>query len=169
MKRSLRVLVILTIVVTLLLSFVVQAYADTGGQIDLKDILKAISPGLQIILEIVFTALAAAIAYYVRLYLVEIIARLRQNLTYSQFATVRQIIYGLVSAAEQIYRDGKGEEKKQYVLEQARLWLSKYGLDLDLKAIESLIEEAVWNEFNSHPPLFDGPVHTQSVEAEDTS
>ena len=54
---------------------------------------------------------------------------------------IKQWVKIAVAAAEQIFvGQGRGEEKKQWVLE----FLSKYNLKVDLDAIDALIEAAVW-------------------------
>jgi len=54
---------------------------------------------------------------------------------------IKQWVKIAVAAAEQIFvGQGRGEEKKQWVLE----FLSKYNLKVDLDAIDAMIEAAVW-------------------------
>ena len=155
MKRLLKVVVTLTTIVALLLLGLVQtAYANTGGQIDTKGLLEAISPFIQAILEIVLTALAAVAAYYVKLYLAQLVEKLRQNTTQEQFVLVRIIVDQLVSAAEQLYEDADGDGKKRYVLDQAQRALAEYGLKLDLQTLDALIEAAVFDQFNRPPPIW---------------
>lgn len=46
-----------------------------------------------------------------------------------------------VSAAEQIFSgDGRGAEKKQYVTN----WLAEHGIKVDTKALDAMIESAVY-------------------------
>lgn len=46
-----------------------------------------------------------------------------------------------VTAAEQIYKgSGRGEEKKQYVLN----WLKEHNITVDAEAIDAMIESAVY-------------------------
>lgn len=59
---------------------------------------------------------------------------------------IRQWIQIAVSAAEQIFvGQGRGEEKKKWVLD----FLSKYNLKIDLDAINAMIESEVWKLNNS--------------------
>ena len=54
---------------------------------------------------------------------------------------IKQWVKIAVAAAEQIFvGQGRGEEKKQWVLE----FLSKYNLKIDLDAIDAMIEAAVY-------------------------
>ena len=54
---------------------------------------------------------------------------------------IKQWVKIAVAAAEQIFvGQGRGEEKKQWVLE----FLSKYNLKVDPDAIDAMIEAAVW-------------------------
>lgn len=54
---------------------------------------------------------------------------------------IKQWVKIAVAAAEQIFvGQGRGEEKKQWVLE----FLSKYNLKVDLDAIDAMIEAAVY-------------------------
>jgi sirohydrochlorin ferrochelatase len=137
----------------LLFGLVVQAYAS-DGQIDTKWLLEAISPFIQAILEVVLTVLAAVAAYYVKRYLAQLVERLRQNTTQEQFLMIRIIVDQLVAAAEQLYEDAEGDEKKRYVLEQAERALSEYGLQLDLQMLDALVEAAVFDQFNRPPPIW---------------
>ena len=54
---------------------------------------------------------------------------------------IKQWVKIAVAAAEQIFvGQGKGQEKKAWVLE----FLAKYNLKVDMDAIDALIEAAVW-------------------------
>mgnify|MGYP000949998353 FL=1 len=66
---------------------------------------------------------------------------IRSRTTKEQQEEIRQWVKIAVAAAEQIFvGQGRGEEKKQWVLE----FLSKYNLKVDLDAIDAMIEAAVW-------------------------
>jgi len=149
MKQLFRIMVILA----LILGIATPVYAD-NGLIDPGELLEAISPFIQAILEIVLTALAAVAAYYVKQYLAQLVEKLRQNTTREQFALARIIVDQLVAAAEQLYKDANGDEKKRYVLEQAEKALADYGLILDLQTLDVLIEAAVFDQFNRPPPIW---------------
>lgn len=61
--------------------------------------------------------------------------------TKEQQDEIKQWVKIAVAAAEQIFvGQGRGEEKKQWVLE----FLSKHNLKVDMDAIDALIEAAVW-------------------------
>lgn len=57
--------------------------------------------------------------------------------------TAKNIISILVSSAEQLYEAGHGEEKLNYVLEEAEEWLKKYHIILDMKQLRALVEAEV--------------------------
>ena len=57
--------------------------------------------------------------------------------------TAKNIIEILVSAAEQLYEAGHGEDKLNYVLEQAEEWLKQYHITLDMQKIRALVESEV--------------------------
>lgn len=66
---------------------------------------------------------------------------IRSKTTAEQQEEIKQWVKIAVAAAEQIFvGQGRGEEKKQWVLE----FLSKYNLKVDLDAIDAMIEAAVW-------------------------
>ena len=66
---------------------------------------------------------------------------IRSKTTKEQQEEIKQWVKIAVAAAEQIFvGQGRGEEKKQWVLE----FLSKYNLKVDLDAIDAMIEAAVW-------------------------
>ena len=53
-----------------------------------------------------------------------------------------------VLAAEQIYGDGHGQEKKHYAIETIQRILAENGIHLDLNVIEDAIEAEVWKWLN---------------------
>ena len=55
-----------------------------------------------------------------------------------------------VLAAEQIFGDGQGAEKKQYAIKTIQRILAENGIHIDLNVIEDAIEAEVWKWFN-HP------------------
>ena len=66
---------------------------------------------------------------------------IRSKTTKEQQEEIKQWVKIAVAAAEQIFvGQGRGEEKKQWVLE----FLSKYNLKVDLDAIDAMIEAAVY-------------------------
>ena len=66
---------------------------------------------------------------------------IRSKTTKEQQEEIKQWVKIAVAAAEQKFvGQGRGEEKKQWVLE----FLSKYNLKVDLDAIDAMIEAAVW-------------------------
>lgn len=72
---------------------------------------------------------------------VVVIPWIRSKTTTEQQSELKQWVKIAVAAAEQIFvGQGRGEEKKQWVLE----FLTKYNLKVDMDAIDALIEAAVW-------------------------
>ena len=66
---------------------------------------------------------------------------IRSKTTAEQQEEIKQWVKIAVAAAEQLFvGQGRGEEKKQWVLE----FLTKYNLKVDMDAIDALIEAAVW-------------------------
>lgn len=57
--------------------------------------------------------------------------------------TTKNIVGILVSSAEQLYEAGHGEEKLNYVLEQAQEWLKQYNIILDMQKLRALVEAEV--------------------------
>lgn len=55
----------------------------------------------------------------------------------------KNIVTILVSAAEQLYEAGHGEEKLEYVLEKAENWLKQYHITLDTHQLRALVEAEV--------------------------
>lgn len=53
-----------------------------------------------------------------------------------------------VLAAEQIFGDGQGKEKKQYAIETIQRILAENNIHLDLNVIEDAIEAEVWKWLN---------------------
>lgn len=58
-----------------------------------------------------------------------------------------------VNAAEQANLSGFVEDKKQYAIGFCEQWLSSRGIAVDLDAIETAIEAAVYEEFNKQPVM----------------
>ena len=82
----------------------------------------------------------AVIALIAALISVFIIPWIKANTTAHQQKTMIELIQVAVSAAEQIYSGaGRGEEKKQYVLE----FLASKGVKVDDEAVNAAIESAV--------------------------
>lgn len=57
--------------------------------------------------------------------------------------TAKNIVSILVSAAEQLYEAGHGEEKLNYVLGKAEEWLKQYHITLDMQQLRALVEAEV--------------------------
>jgi hypothetical protein len=53
-----------------------------------------------------------------------------------------------VYAAEQLYKSGDGEKKKDYAIEVAENWLAERNVYVDLFSLEAAIEAAVKQEFD---------------------
>lgn len=86
------------------------------------------------IVQAVFALVAAIITAIV-------IPWIKFKTTKEQQEEIKQWVKIAVAAAEQIFvGQGRGEEKKQWVLE----FLTKYNLKVDMDTIDALIEAAVW-------------------------
>ena len=57
--------------------------------------------------------------------------------------TTKNMVAILVSAAEQLYKAGHGEEKLKYVLEEAEKWLKQYHITIDMQKLRALVESEV--------------------------
>ena len=86
------------------------------------------------IVQAVFALVAAIVTAVV-------IPWIKSKTNAQQQEEIKQWVKIAVAAAEQIFvGQGRGEEKKQWVLE----FLSKYNLKVDLDAIDAMIEAAVY-------------------------
>ena len=71
-----------------------------------------------------------------------VIPLIRSKVTTAQFEKMKMYVGIAVKAAEQIYvGNGRGTEKKQYVVE----YLEKLGLKIDAETLDKLIEAAVFD------------------------
>ncbi len=68
-----------------------------------------------------------------------LIPYLRKKLSNATFDNISKWVNVAVSCAEQVYGEGKGKDKKQFVLN----YLNSKGLTYDQEAIDVLIESAV--------------------------
>ena len=127
-------------VMFIILVIVPVAYADDG---DTPNLLEAISPHLQTLLEAILVAVVPWLAYHIKQYFDEATRQAQQVLTAEQYALVEIVVRNLVHAAEQIYERTEGEQKKLYVLKHAQDVLAGYGLNLDLIDLEAMIESMV--------------------------
>ena len=71
-----------------------------------------------------------------------VIPLIRSRVTDAQFEKIKMYVSIAVKAAEQIYvGNGRGAEKKQYVVE----YLEKLGLKIDAETLDKLIEATVFD------------------------
>lgn len=88
-----------------------------------------------------------------------VIPYVRSKTTAQQREELNAWIKIAVAAAEQIYQGaGRGEEKKQYVLD----WLEDHNITVDEDRIDALIEAAVY-ELTKDPGVL--PIDTVSVQS----
>lgn len=88
-----------------------------------------------------------------------VIPYVRSKTTAQQREELNAWIKIAVAAAEQLYQgSGRGEEKKQYVLE----WLEDHNITVDEDRIDALIEAAVY-ELTKDPGVL--PIDTVSVQS----
>mgnify|MGYP003495257960 FL=1 len=111
-----------------------------------KDFAEAISPAVQVLLQTALVALFSSASAWLIGKVNEYRARLSQEKRYY----LDFVITNGVQAAEQIYKNGNGAEKKAYVFGLAESYISKYGLQIDVDEIESRIEAAVFNNFRHY-------------------
>lgn len=88
-----------------------------------------------------------------------VIPYIRSKTTAQQREELNAWIKIAVAAAEQLYQgSGRGEEKKQYVLE----WLEDHNITVDEDRIDALVEAAVY-ELTKDPGIL--PIDTVSVQS----
>lgn len=88
-----------------------------------------------------------------------VIPYVRSKTTAQQREELNAWIKIAVAAAEQLYQgSGRGEEKKQYVLE----WLEDHNITVDEDRIDALVEAAVY-ELTKDPGIL--PIDTVSVQS----
>ena len=86
------------------------------------------------ILEAVFTLIGALVTVF-------LIPYIKSKTSAEQQKEINAWVKIAVAAAEQIYNGaGKGEEKKQYVIQ----WLTDHGITVDYAKLDALIEAAVY-------------------------
>ena len=101
---------------------------------------------------------AAAVGFYLRLYLVKIKVRVETEIGREQYAWLEDVVSGLVHAAAQnpAFREFTGAQLKDYVLDQAGAFVERNKLPFDREDIDALIEQAVsWLKVNA-PVLTEG-------------
>lgn len=111
-----------------------------------KDFAEAISPAVQVLLQTALVALFSSASAWLIGKVNEYRARLSQEKRYY----LDFVITNGVQAAEQIYKNGNGAEKKAYVFGLAESYISKYGLQIDVDEIEARIEAAVFLNFRHY-------------------
>lgn len=147
MKKVMFAVLIIALVVA------VPVAADEGGEEGkAPNLLEAISPHIQTLLEAILVAIVPWLAYHIKRYFEEATRQARQILTAEQYALVEIVVRNLVHAAEQIYERTEGTKKKLYVLRRAQDTLAGYGLNLDLIDLEAMIEAMVRQELNKPLP-----------------
>jgi hypothetical protein len=63
--------------------------------------------------------------------------------------TLEWVAKTAVAAAEQAGAAKLIQDKREYAIDVADMWLTSKGLDLDIEMIAAAIESAVWTEINS--------------------
>lgn len=95
-------------------------------------------------MEILSNVLQIVLDYLVPLGVVSFLGFLTMKLKpILEDKTSKTIIGILVNAAEQLFEAGHGEEKLNYVLEQAQEWLKQYRINIDMKKLRALVEAEV--------------------------
>lgn len=105
---------------------------------------------LQLVLETTVQVLLPVLLGAAVVLVKEAVAKIRASIRKDQLETAEALIRRLVAAAEQNGLTGaiakEGAAKKQWVLDQAEVYLAKQGIYLDLDAIDALIEGIVYDE-----------------------
>lgn len=97
------------------------------------------------IIEAVFALIGVVIT-------VIVIPYIKSKTTAAEQQEINAWVKIAVAAAEQIYKgSGRGDEKKQYVLN----WLKEHGITVDEQAIDAMIEAAVYELNNGIIPVED--------------
>lgn len=66
----------------------------------------------------------------------------------SNFAFLTSVAEKAVQAAEQLYAENDGDQKKAFALKFVQDWLAANNIKIDVSAIDTAIEAAVMTEFN---------------------
>ena len=109
------------------------------------DFASAISPALQTLLEAVLTLIAAQVSAW----LFKQYQNQRAQLDAQQQWAVDFVVTQAVRAAQQLYKDKQGKEKKAYAFSVAENELAKRGLAIDLDILNTKIEAAVYSNFKA--------------------
>ena len=104
--------------------------------------MELLSKVLQAILEAALPILVSALAVWVIGKAREIFKKLRDK-NPELYEILRAVCERAVTAAEQVYREGRGAEKKAYAIKVVEDYLAAKGINLDLNVIEAYIEAAV--------------------------
>lgn len=105
------------------------------------DFAVSISPALNVLLQSVLTALAALVAAWVK----NQIELSRAKLTEAQRYAFDFFVDTSVRAAQQIYGDADGKEKKEYVLDLCEKYVERFGLSISFDEIDAKVEAAVFS------------------------
>ena len=91
-----------------------------------------------------------------------VIPYIKSKTTAQQQAEIKEWVKIAVAAAEQLYKgSGRGEEKKQYVIE----WLNEHNITVDMDKIDALVEAAVYqlNQNKAESEVL--PINTVAVKS----
>lgn len=106
-----------------------------------RDFLSAVSPALQTLILSCVTVLAGQAVAWVRSeYLTKKALLSSENQYYLEL-----LITQLTHAAEQIYGEKNGAEKKAFVIQKAQEIVASAGLNIDLAQIDATIEGIVFS------------------------
>ena len=103
---------------------------------------EVLSNVLQAVLEAALPILVSAAAAWVIGKVIELVRKLKDT-NPELYEILKVIAERAVSAAEQIWGDQHGEEKKAYALNVVEKYLAAKGITLDLDIIDGYIEAAV--------------------------
>ena len=100
------------------------------------------------LLEALALAVIPVVAYMFSTYLRKHAEIAVMRLDEGQRRNLLTIVEIAVFAAEQVFGDGFGAEKKEYALGIVQKWVDSTGLVIDVELIDAAIEEAVFKNFN---------------------
>ena len=105
--------------------------------------LKTISELLQALVLAILPVVAGYAALFLKKKGEEVSANLSGEARYALALVVKTAVF----AAEQVYGNGAGAEKKAYAIEVVQKWVDTSGLKIDISLIEAAVEEAVLENF----------------------
>lgn len=114
------------------------------------------TPIIAQVLGVVVTGVIGLVGLSVRSFL-------QSKLNNEQLVFVEDVAAIAVQAAEQTYKAGNGEVKKEFALDFLEAELTKRGIKVDVDEISTIIEAAVMKEFNFPASVEPAPAPAETV------